>query len=50
MLDAGGALYAATGVAVDGRIITAEGPRNAKRFGQRIFEALRAAPERRASA
>ena len=40
-LDAGGALYVGQGVVVDGTIVTADGPKNAKRFGDRICEGLR---------
>jgi protease I len=40
-LEDGGALYTGKDVAVDGKIITANGPEAAKKFGERIVEALK---------
>ncbi|MBN1427618.1 MAG: DJ-1/PfpI family protein [Anaerolineae bacterium] len=37
-----GAIYAGPGVAVDGRIVTGDGPKNARRFGQEIANLLQA--------
>ena len=35
-----GAIYAGPGVAVDGRIVTGDGPQSARRFGQEIVKML----------
>ncbi len=40
-LEDGGALYTGNDVAVDGKIITANGPEAAQKFGERIAEALK---------
>ncbi len=41
MVKAGGAAYTAEGVTVDGNIITADGPRSAKAFGEALARALK---------
>lgn len=40
MVKAGGAIYTGEGVTADGNIVTAEGPRSAKAFGQALAKAL----------
>jgi protease I len=40
MVKAGGAIYTGDGVTVDGNIITADGPKSAKAFGEAIAKAL----------
>jgi len=40
MVKAGGAIYLTQGVVTDGKIITAEGPRAAKAFGEALVKAL----------
>jgi protease I len=41
MVRAGGATYSGEGVTIDGKLITAEGPKSAKAFGEALAEALR---------
>lgn len=41
LVKAGGATYTGEGVTIDGKLITAEGPRSAKAFGEALAEALR---------
>jgi protease I len=40
MVKAGGAIYTGAGVTVDGNIVTADGPRSAKAFGEALARAL----------
>ena len=40
ILKAGGAIYTGEGVTVDGNIITADGPKSAKAFGEALAKAL----------
>ncbi len=40
MVKAGGATYTGEGVTVDGRFVTADGPRSAKAFGEALVKAL----------
>ena len=42
MLEEAGANYTAASVQVDGKLITADGPRSAKEFGKKIAEAISA--------
>ena len=42
LLTAGGVNYTANPVEIDGRIITADGPKSAQQFGEEIFKALSA--------
>lgn len=41
MIKAGGAEYTAKGVTIDGKFITADGPRSAKAFGEALAKALK---------
>jgi len=41
IIKAGGAAYTGEGVTVDGNIITADGPRSAKAFGEALVKALK---------
>ena len=41
ILKAGGAVYTADCVTTDGKIVTADGPRSAKAFGEALVKALR---------
>ena len=41
IIKAGGATYTGEGVTVDGNIITADGPRSAKAFGEALVKALK---------
>lgn len=40
MVKAGGAIYTGAGVTVDGNIVTADGPKSAKAFGEALVKAL----------
>jgi len=40
MVKAGGAIYTGAGVTVDGNIVTADGPRSAKAFGEALVKVL----------
>jgi protease I len=42
LINSQGAIYSAEGVVRDGKIITSDGPANAKAFGEKIIEALKA--------
>jgi protease I len=41
MIKAGGAAYTGEGVTIDGKFITAEGPKSAKAFGEALAKALK---------